>query len=212
MGLHNEGVIGPVTATNLAVGRGAYNRVEQRHDAPALVPMGEIDSFRRMLDVPAPSVARFASPLDLLERDVKDLLAAIIGEPFVPRDHGGELGDLFSTRVMFQGRPTAACFVLKGRGLRTKLTPRWIGKNGDQLTWMLAQPADLFVVQHVGEVSTAVHRQLEDAVLARRSRGHVQALGSVWDGVDLARLFVAHDFIDRRSGNLRPEIGSPASA
>jgi hypothetical protein len=97
--------------------------------------------------------------------------------------------------------------VLKGRGTSGKLTPKKLGHNGDQITWMLAQPAELFVVQHIGEVATAISRQLEDAIVARRTRGYPHAIGSIWDGVDLARLLVAHELLDPHTG--MPQMVAP---
>lgn len=190
----------------IAVGDNARAVIQQPNPTPAraLVEMGEIDSFRRMLDVPAAQVAGFANPLDLPERIVKHLLARLLGEPFVPNDWGGEHDDLYTTRVTFDGRPTPTSFLLKGPGLKGLLTPSRLGKNGDQLTRMLRQPADLFIVQHVGPVSPAVRQQLQDAIVARRTHGYTAAVGSVWDGVDTARLFVAHGYLDPHTGKLRP--------
>lgn len=89
---------------------------------------------------------------------------------------------LYTTRVTYRGQPTPTSFLLKGAGLKGMLTPARLGKTGDQLTWMLRQPADLFIVQHIGAVSPAVRQQLQDAVVARRAHGHTVAVGSVWDG------------------------------
>lgn len=47
--------------------------------------------------------------------------------------------------------------------------------------------------------------QLRDMVLARRSEGNENVVGSVWDGADCARLFVAEGLLD-------PETGEPARA
>jgi hypothetical protein len=69
---------------------------------------------------------------------------------------------------------------------------------------MLRQPADLFIVQHVGPVSPAVRQQLQDAIVARRAWGHLAAVGSVWDGVGTAGLFVAHGYLDPHTGKLQP--------
>ncbi len=109
--------------------------------------------------MPAEQVAGFANPLVLPERVVKHLLARLLGEPFVPNDWGGEHDDLYTTRVTLNDRPTPTSFLLKGAGLKGMLTPSRLGKNGDQLTRMLRQPADLFIVQHVGPVSRPAVRR-----------------------------------------------------
>jgi hypothetical protein len=208
MGDHfaNYEIIGQANAETIVVGQHARAVVGQDHptELKSLVEMGEIDSFRRALAVPAEQVAGFANPLVLPERVVKHLLARLLGEPFVPNDWGGEHDDLYTTRATLNDRPTPTSFLLKGAGLKGMLTPSRLGKNGDQLTRMLRQPADLFVVQHVGPVSPAVRQQLQDAVVARRTHGHTAAVGSVWDGVDTARLFVAHGYLEPHTGNLRP--------
>jgi hypothetical protein len=100
----------------IAVGDNARAIVQQSNptSAPALVELGAIDSFQRMLEVSAAQVAGFAAPLDLAERNVKRLLARLLGEPFVPNDWGGEHDDLYTTRVIFGGRPTPISLLLKG--------------------------------------------------------------------------------------------------
>jgi hypothetical protein len=169
-----------------------------------LIPMVEIDSFARAQHVYPSVVASFANPLDLLEQTVKLLIARILGEPYVPKDWGGETDDLFTPRVTLKGRSASASFALKGPGAAKTLHPNQLDKRGDQVDRMLAQPADLYVVAHTGSVSTSIRRQLNDGITARH--GHRRALGSIWDGSDLARLFIAHDFLDPDTGILRPGI------
>lgn len=41
-------------------------------------------------------------------------------------------------------------------------------------------------------------------VLARRAKGSPSAVGSLWDGSDCARLFVAHGLIDVATGQALP--------
>jgi hypothetical protein len=206
--INNYQVLAHGNAGPIAVGTNARAIIHQRHlaSARALIEMGEIDSFRKMREVPPGEVAGFANPLALPERVVKHLLAGLLGEPFVVKDWGGEHGDLYTTRVNFGGRPTPASFLLKGAGTKGMLTPARLGKNGDQLTNMLHLPADVFIVQHIGAVSPAVRQQLQDAIVARRAQGHTAAVGSVWDGVDIARLFVAHGFLEPSTGKLRSGV------
>jgi hypothetical protein len=78
-----------------------------------------------------------------------------------------------------------------------------MGRNGDQLDRMLQQPADLFVIQHCDAISAAVRRHLRRGIIALRATGHERAVGSVWDGSDCARLFVAHGMIDQKTGSLK---------
>jgi hypothetical protein len=171
---------------------------------PALIQMSQIDSFAQVSTVSATAVASFANPLDLPEDTVERIIAKVIGEPYLVKDWGGESDDLYSGQVRLGGREVRSSFLLKGSGLRGPLKPKNLGHNGDQITRMMAQPAELFIVQHVGRVEPSVVKQLRDAVLARRSEGNGTAAGSVWDGVDTARLGVAYGFLDTSTGRLRP--------
>ena len=134
--------------------------------------------------------------LSLPEETVKQHIASIIGEPYLAKDWGGELGDIDTTRVELDGRRVVAAFLLKGKGAPKHLRPRNLGKNGDQIRRLSKQNAELFVVQHVGSIDEAVRDQLIDTVVARRAEGKANVVGTVWDGADCARLFVAYGLID----------------
>jgi hypothetical protein len=171
-----------------------------------LIPIDEIDSFERVRQVPPEAVATFSKPLALSEDIVEQIIARILGEPFRQKDWGGELDDLFTGRVVLNGHRIQASFMLKGSGLRGKLKPKNLGLNGDQITRMCTQPADLFVVQHVHAIDSSVHHQLRNAIVAKRVDGRRGAMGTLWDGVDTARLGVAYGFLDPDNGTLLPEV------
>lgn len=176
-------------------------QVGQRH--PALISIEEIDTFRQAAEIPSGDVTAISHPLQLPERDVKRLVAGIIGESSVPKDWGGESDDLYSTRVRVGGRPTPTSFIFKGPAKAGALTLAALGKNGDQLDRMLNQEARLYVVQHCDVVDPSVRRHLARGIIALRAAGKEDAVGSVWDGNDCARLFVAHGLLDRGTGKLR---------
>lgn len=160
-----------------------------------LIPIDAIDSFAAVRDVSPEQVSAVASPLALPERTVKAFIASIIGEPYVPKDWGGEGNDLFTDRIVLDGRRTSTAFLLKGSGTAGRLTIKRLGANGDQLIRMAASSADLLVVQHVGPIDDAVRTNLVDLVRARRA-DRPRLVGSVWDGVDCARLLLAFGLID----------------
>ena len=58
------------------------------------------------------------SALDVMrtvaEAEVKKAVAALIGEPTLPKDWGGEQHDLWTTRLRLEDRAHSAAFVLKG--------------------------------------------------------------------------------------------------
>jgi hypothetical protein len=169
---------------------------------PFLVPIETIDSFAAAATVSPASVVDIANPLDLPEDTVKRLILSILADSHVAQDWGGERDDIHTALAELDGRRVRASFLLKGRGLRGPLKPTNLGKNGDQLTRLVTQPAELFVVQHVGVVDSGTVEQLKRAVQALRYEGNERTVGSVWDGTDCARLFAAHGLIDAGAGRL----------
>lgn len=98
------------------------------------------------------------------EAEVKKALAALIGEPTVPKDWGGEQHDLWTTRLRLEGRAHSAAFVLKGPAggsMWRPMTIAMLGKNGDQLQRMASSPAEVLVVQHCHEIRHEVVSMLE---------------------------------------------------
>jgi hypothetical protein len=168
---------------------------------PPLIPIEAIGSFARAGEVSPQQVASLAATkLPLPEQTVNEFIAKIIGEPYLDTDWGGELSDILTSRIELDDQRVAGAFLLKGAGSKQKLKPGDLGKNGDQVRRLSKQDADLFVVQHVGEFDEAVRDQLGDMILAKRAKGSPKAVGSLWDGSDCARLFIAHGLIDAQTG------------
>jgi hypothetical protein len=168
-----------------------------------LIPIEAIGSFAKAAEVSPQEVAGLAAKkLPLPEQTVKALIAEIIGEPYLDTDWGGELSDILTSRIELDSTRVAGAFLLKGAGSKRKLKPGDLGKNGDQVRRLSKQDAELYVVQHVGEFDEAVRDQLADMILAKRAKGAPHTVGSLWDGSDCARLFIAHGLID-------PETGAP---
>lgn len=198
-----------VNRTTRAEVRGAVARalrgVRLAVTRPPLIPIEAIASFAKAATISPQEVAAIASEkLPLPERTVKEYIAQIIGEPYLDTDWGGELSDILTSRIELDGQRVAGAFLLKGNGSKRKLKPGDLGKNGDQIRRLSKQEADLYVVQHVGEFDEAVRDQLADMVLARRAKGAPNAVGSLWDGSDCARLFAAHGLIDPATGQPLP--------
>lgn len=100
----------------------------------------------------------------LAEAEVKQALAALIGEPTIPKDWGGEQHDLWTTRLRLEGRGHSAAFVLKGPAggsMWRPMTIAMLGKNGDQLQRMASSPAEVLVLQHCHEIRPEVVSMLE---------------------------------------------------
>jgi hypothetical protein len=139
-------------------------------DWAATVATGELDALRR---VP--------------EREVKRILAELLGEPTVPKDWGGETCDLYTDRLRVRGRPCSAAFLLKGPARFEPMTVRLLGANGDQLVRLATTPAQLLVVQHCHSIRPEVISLLRSLASDMR---HVRRY-MVLDGYDTYRLLSA---------------------
>jgi len=121
----------------------------------------EIDQFDKVRDY----VPRYRkSDLDVLknipERDVKMAIADLLGVVTVPNDWGGELSDLFTPNVTIRGVNHSTAFLFKGPAKFHPMTLADLGKNGDQINRLSAEPADILVVQHCHEITPPVRGML----------------------------------------------------
>lgn len=90
------------------------------------------------------------------EEEVKRALAALLGESVIPKDWGGEQMDLWTTRLLVDGRQTSAAFLLKGMSAFRPMTIDVLGRRGDQIDRMADTAAELLVLQHCHEVTPRV--------------------------------------------------------
>lgn len=157
---------------------------------PERVYVDDIDSFKKVKDVRPEDVSGLV-PLSVSEADIKQSIADIIGERFIPKDWGGEKSDLYSTHVILRGKRTSTAFMLKGPSVR-KLTIAHCGKNGDQLLRLTGEPARLFVVQSVGEIVTDVIKLLNTLASERGRERNEKLYYCIVDGVDTARVLSAY--------------------
>jgi hypothetical protein len=170
-------------------------------DRPTLILPEDIDSFERVAEVSAQEVAAISRPLPTSEAEVRRMLLEIIGEANVPRDHGGERSDAFTTQVHLDGERIATSFVLKGPAKRGELTPKDYGTNGDQLQRSFTQPAFLHVIQTNASLAPSIREAMNGYVLNARARGDADAVASLWDGTDTARILAAYGYIDPVDGH-----------
>lgn len=155
----------------------------------------DVDTFAKVRDVNPDAVSSLLKPggfFDFSEDFVQVGLEKILSEPFHKKDWGGEYNDLYTSNVVVNGARRATAFMLKGNGLQTQsLEIRHCGKNGDQLLRLFESPADLFVVQYVGNVSEAVIKDVAGKVDQLKARGK-QVAYCIVNGLDTARLFRAY--------------------
>ncbi|MFF0448057.1 hypothetical protein ACFYT4_16880 [Streptomyces sp. NPDC004609] len=135
----------------------------------------------------------FASPLTGAEREavlrvpenaVKHAFAKLIGEPYVPKDWGGERSDLYTSRVFTRGRQMSAAWLFKGPGYPRAMDVKALGKNGDQIDRLFTEPAELLVLQHCHQIKPSVVGMMDAyAHDARRPRSYM-----IIDGSDTGRI------------------------
>lgn len=116
----------------------------------------EIDQFAKADFTKRPPVEKLKTVADMAESDVKDYLAEIVGETFVPKDWGGERSDMYTTSLAVKGRHMATAFLLKGKSVKHPMRVADLGKNGDQIDRLYTEPAELFVVQSNQPITSAV--------------------------------------------------------
>ena len=68
------------------------------------------------------------------------------------------------------------------------------GKNGDQLVRLIESPAELFIVQFVGNVSKAIIKDVEGKVEQQRTKGK-PACYCIINGQDTARLLYTYKLL-----------------
>ncbi len=128
----------------------------------------------------------------LSETDFKEGVQKIIGEHATFKDWGGEKSDLMSTRLLINGKRTTCAFAFKGPGLKAKLVPGKMGKNGDQCQRLFSEPADIFVVHHWREIDSSVLEMMKVFAIAKSTTEMRPIKYCVIDGQDSGRLVKAY--------------------
>jgi hypothetical protein len=140
----------------------------------------DFDEFARVTDTPKPESQE---PMrHISERAFKLCLAELLGDPVV-NDWGGETSDHFTAHLHLQGRRVTGAFLLKGPAQFKPMTPRHLGKNGDQIYRLATEPAEVLFVQHSHEITPAVRETLRAfAVQPSRARRYclIDGRDSLW--------------------------------
>jgi hypothetical protein len=147
----------------------------------------DIEQFSRAKDVQCTNDEWMPIMQQIGETMVKDAICEILGEES-RKDWGGEQADHFSSDVTIRGRRTTAAFLLKGPAAFRPMTPRLLGKQGDQIYRLAATPAEVLIVQHCHEIRESVRATLRAfAVAPHRPRFYC-----LIDGRDTYRLLKAY--------------------
>ncbi len=152
------------------------------------ITIDEIDSFKLVEDVKFDSFKLES----LSETEFKEGVQKIIGEHATFKDWGGEKSDLMTTRLLLNGKRTTCAFAFKGPGLKAKLVPGKMGKNGDQCQRLFSEPADIFVVHHWREIDPSVLELMKVFAIAKSTTEMRPVKYCVIDGQDSGRLVKAY--------------------
>ncbi|MHA1972631.1 MAG: hypothetical protein ACTSW1_06555 [Candidatus Hodarchaeales archaeon] len=152
------------------------------------ITIDDIDSFRKVIEVPLSS--RKNQPLD--EEEFQQGLQRILEEEGVFKDWGGEMDDLYTNRVIIKGRRLYTAFGLKGKGKKGKLTPKGMGKQGDQIQRLFRAPADVYIVQYWDQIDESIIEQMEAFATAKSALEGKKVLYGIIDGQDTNRLIQAY--------------------
>jgi hypothetical protein len=122
------------------------------------------------------------------EEIIKKAFARIIGENGKFKDWGGEKSDLYSSKLIVRGARRATAIAFKGRGTSGKLVPAKMGKNGDQISRLFDEPADVFLVVYCGQIDSSVVSQMQAFAIAKKALGGQKVFFGVIDADDLGRI------------------------
>jgi hypothetical protein len=158
------------------------------------VTIDDIESFGRVARIRVEPGEYTA----MTESRFKNGIAKILGEGGKFKDWGGERNDLYTNRVRISGRRLPAAFAFKGIGTRGTLTPRLMGKNGDQIQRLFKTAAYVFIVQYWGQVAESVVEQMAEFAKAKSATEGLLIFYGVIDGDDSNRLLKAYPRAFRR--------------
>ncbi|MBN2680892.1 MAG: hypothetical protein JXR58_00145 [Bacteroidales bacterium] len=158
----------------------------------------DIDSFNKVRDINPDIILSLLSGrgyFDKSEEEIQLSFENILNEPFHKKDWGGEYNDLYTANIIINGARRSAAFLLKGNGLRKiKMEISDCGQNGDQIVRLFESPADLFIIQFVGNISEAIIKDVEVKVAQKRISNE-SACFCLINGQDTARLLKAYNLI-----------------
>jgi hypothetical protein len=156
---------------------------------PSFITIDSIDSFSQVRGV-APTTGGGARSMS--EEQFKEGVKTIVGETGRSKDWGGEQNDVFTTNLVVARKRRRAAFAFKGPAKRGMLRPRDMGVNGDQIQRLFKSAADVFIIQHHGQIHESVIEQMETYARLRAADQNVNVWFGVIDGRDSDRLIAAY--------------------
>ncbi len=146
-----------------------------------------MDSFSKVRNISRSQVREVM----LREDEIQTKLEEILNESHHKKDWGGETDDLYTSNLIINGERYRAAFLLKGSGIRGRLTIAKCGTNGDQIQRLFKCPADIFIIQHVSQIDEAVIEEAKLKTIAVRPE-NPKARFCIIDGIDTQRIMSAY--------------------
>ena len=168
--------------------KGVTIRIPRVRIQARCITIDDIDSFRRVTQIRIEPGEYTAIP----ESRFKEGIAKILGERRRFKDWGGERNDLYSIKVRISGRRLPTAFAFKGPGTKGTLTPRKMGKNGDQIQRLFKTAASAFLVQYWGQVDESIVEQMAEFAKAKSATEGTVIYYGIIDGDDSNRLVEAY--------------------
>jgi hypothetical protein len=128
----------------------------------------------------------------MLETKFKNGIRKILREDWEQNDWGGETDDLYTTKVKLRAKRIPTSFAFKGRATRGVLTPKKMGKNGDQIQRLFRGSAELFIIQFQGLIDQSVLEQMKTFAGLKSVNSATPIRFMVIDGQDTSRIVKAY--------------------
>jgi len=151
------------------------------------ITIDEIDSFVRVRKIKKPKKNH-----PIYEMAFKKGIQKILNQSGTFKDWGGEKNDLFSSRLILNKKRQRVAFGFKGRGTSGVLTPKKMGKNGDQIQRLFESSADVFLVQYWDSISEKVMEQMQGWAQLKSFKENRTIYYGIIDGHDTQRLIEAY--------------------
>jgi len=165
---------------------GFAKEIEKKQNKEIVIlKIDDFDNFKDVKKIKSTDVTDYCKDC-FLEDDIENVFLENLEEPYKEPDGGYETRDLFSDRMIYDGKRLSTAFMFKGRGEKGELTIKKSGSTGNQLLKLAKNnSAECFVVQHTHKINPDVREALQDHILqnTRLSKVYVCFV----DGIDTAR-------------------------
>jgi len=151
------------------------------------ITIDEIDSFLKVC-----KIKKTKKNIPIYEKDFKIGIQKILNQGGTFKDWGGEKNDLLSSRLILNRKRKRVAFGFKGRGVSGVLTPKKMGKNGDQIQRLFESSADVFLFQYWNIISEKVLEQMEGWAQLKSYKENREIYFGIIDGHDTQRIIEAY--------------------